>query len=251
MEDNVKNVVAFDLETTGLDKSKDYIIQIAAIKFNPLTKKVIEKINHYVKPSGSYTISIQAYLKHGIKPEFLEDKPLFTEIANEIYSFIDGCDILSYNGTSFDVPFLKQEFTRAGINWNVLNHGFYDAFLEEKRRNGNRLEETYKRYYGKTMEESGLKAHDAYSDVMATIGIFYAQNNVEKYETFTPLTEDNFISVMEFNGKDEPCFSIGKYKGLSISFIKTIDQDYLKWCVSDKASFCESTKNYIKTFIND
>ena len=37
--------------------------------------------------------------------------------------------------------------------------------------------------YGKTMINSGLKAHDAFSDVMATIGVFYAQQKNEEYDS--------------------------------------------------------------------
>lgn len=243
MED--KYIVTFDIETTGLDKTKDQIIQIAAIKFVKRTKKVVDKFNYYVQPTGAYTITIQAYLKHGIKPEFLADKPYFKDIAQQVYDFIQGCDILSYNGTNFDVPFLMNEFKRAGIDWNPLEHKFYDAFLEEKRRNGNKLEETYHRYYGKTMEEAGYNAHDAYSDVMATIGIFYAQQKAEEYEPFTPLTPDNVVKVMEFKGKQKECFTLGKYKDLPVEFVKKIDMDYINWCVTS-SSFSDQTKELIK-----
>ena len=111
----MKDIVAFDLETTGLDRVKDQIIQIACIKFNRETKKVINKIMYYVQPVGEYDITIQAYKKHGIKKEFLKDKPHFKDIAQEIFDFFKDCDILSYNGNNFDVPFLKYEFLKVGI----------------------------------------------------------------------------------------------------------------------------------------
>ena len=44
-------IVCFDLETTGLDKTKDFIIQIAAIKIDPETQKIVDKLNEYVKPT--------------------------------------------------------------------------------------------------------------------------------------------------------------------------------------------------------
>lgn len=244
-----KPIVAFDLETTGLDRTKDQIIQIACIKFDRDTKKVLDRRMYYVQPVGSYQITIAAYKKHGIHPNFLKDKPYFKDIANEIYDFIKDCDILSFNGTTFDVPFLKFEFDKVGIDWNVLECKFYDAFAEEKRRNGNSLEATYERYYHKTMTESGLQAHDAFSDVMATIGVFYAQQNIEEYDSFTPLTEDNIIFEFEFEGKIVPCFSIGKYKNLPIDLVYAADRDYLNWCVN-KSSFLPRTKEYIQNYLN-
>ena len=126
----MKDIVAFDLETTGLDRVKDQIIQIACIKFNRETKKVINKIMYYVQPVGEYDITIQAYKKHGIKKELLKDKPHFKDIAQEISDFFNDCVILSYNGNNVDVPFLKYEFLKVGIDWNVLGCKFYDAFLE-------------------------------------------------------------------------------------------------------------------------
>ena len=37
-----KPIVVYDVETTGLDKSKDQIIQLALIKYDWNTKKIIE-----------------------------------------------------------------------------------------------------------------------------------------------------------------------------------------------------------------
>lgn len=242
-----RHIVSLDLELTGLSKEKDQIIQFAAIKFDEENKKVLGKMNYFIQPEGEYTITLQAYLKHNIKPEFLKDKPYFKDVAQEIKEFIDGCTILTYNGTNCDVPFLMAVFKRAGVDWDPLQHDFFDAFMEEKRRNGNKLEETYERYYGKSMVDDGLTAHDAFSDVLGTIKVFYAQQQKEKYEPFTPMTADNFIKVMTFKDKEVPCFTMGKYKDLPCDFVKTIDKPYLEWCVSDRATFCESTKELIRT----
>ena len=246
----MNNIVVFDLETTGLDRSKDFIIQFGAIKIDRNTNKLIDSKNFYIQPNGEYNISIQAYLKHGIKPEFLKDKPYFKDIVQEIIDFIKDCDLLTYNGSSFDIPFLKFELLRAGIDYDFTKHNCYDAFLEEKRRNGNTLEETYKRYKGKSMSEAGLTAHDALSDVKATYSIFYAQQKKQPYSPEQMLGEDNNIVMKEFQGKVVPCLNIGKYKDLSIEFIKTFDNNYLQWCISDKCNFTKSTKDYIRKIIN-
>lgn len=249
MSDIIKPLVVPDVETTGLHKETDYIIQFAAIKVDRVANKIIDSINLYIKPSGPYTISIQAYLKHKIKPEFLADKPTFKEVASQIRDFIEGCDILTYNGNGFDLPFIKAEFNRIGEDIDFLKYNCYDAFLEEKRRNSNSLENTFNRYVGHTMEEEGLTAHDALSDVKATYKVFEAQQKIQPYEPEVRLTEDNFLVMDMFNGKEQPIFTIGKYKQLPISYVSTVDQNYLKWCVSDKATFMQSTKDYISKYI--
>lgn len=245
----MRPLVIFDLETTGLDRTKDQIIQFAGIKVDRETNQIIDSKNLYIQPIGSYQITIQAYFKHGIKVDFLKDKPHFSEVAQEIIDFIKDCDILTYNGCNFDIPFLVNEFNKVGIDYSFMNVDCYDAFLEEKRRNGNMLEETYARYKGKTMDEAGLKAHDAFSDVKATYSIFYAQQAKKAYEPEQILTEDNVITMQKFQGNIVPCFNIGKYRQISLDFIKTIDKQYLAWCISDKSNFMESTKEYIKNFL--
>ena len=249
MNEIIRPLIVPDIETTGLNKETDYIIQFAAIKVDRQTGNIFDSINLYIKPTGSYNITIQAYLKHHIKPQDLEDKPTFAEVADDIRDFFEGCDILTYNGNNFDLPFIKNEFRRIGQDIDFMQYNCYDAFLEEKRRNGNNLESTFKRYTGKTMAEDGLTAHDALSDVKATYRIFFEQQKVQEYGPEKRITEDNVIIMGNFNGKEQPVFNVGKYKELPISYVSTVDQNYLLWCVSDKASFMDSTKNYIKNYI--
>lgn len=249
MNEIIKPLVIIDIETTGLSKEKDYIIQISGIKVDRINDNIVDEFNYYVKPRGSYQITIQAYLKHKISPAFLEDKPYFSEIANQILDFISGCDILTYNGISFDLPFIANEFKRIGIDVDFTKYACYDAFLEEKRRNGNSLSKTFERYVGHTMEEDGLTAHDSFSDIKATYKIFQNQQKNKEYGPENMVTEDNIITIEEFQHKELPCFNVGKYKGLPISYVSTVDQGYLKWCVSDKCDFTESTKSYISKYI--
>lgn len=243
------NLVVFDLETTGLDRTKDQIIQFAGIKFDTETKKITDSLNLYIQPVGAYTITIPAYMKHHIAPKFLEDKPHLKDVAEQIINFIGDNDILTYNGNSFDIPFLKTELNKYGYDIDFMNRKCYDAFIEEKRRNGINLENTFKRYSGKTMEEAGLQAHNAFSDIKATASIFMKQQEIEKYDAPLMFGEDNVIIESKFGDSVEICFGIGKYKNVPIEYVAQKDQGYLNWCVSDKCNFMNSTKDYIKTYI--
>lgn len=243
--------VAFDLETTGLDRTKDQIIQFAAIKLE--NNKLVGELNLMIKPTGNYAITPQAYLKHGISAKTLEDKPTLSEVAQQIIEFFETPDtvsVVTYNGTSFDIPFLVNALKNIGVDFTFVGYQCFDAFLEEKRRNGNRLEETYVRYANKTMEEAGLKAHDALSDVKATYSIFYAQQKINPYAAERMFGDDNSISIMEFKGDFVPCFNIGKYRCLSLDFVKAYDRGYLEWCISDKCNFSETTKKFIAEGLN-
>lgn len=244
------NIIIFDIETTGLDKTKDRIIQFAGLKINTDNNSIIDDLNLYIKPDSSYSISVGAYFKHKITPQFLEDKPTMEEVAPIIVNFFgDEQNVLTYNGNGFDIPFLKYELNKYGYDIDFIHKNCYDAFLEEKRRNGIGLENTYLRYKGKTMEESGLTAHDAFSDIKATYSVFIAQQKKQKYEPENVYGEDNVITDMLVENKYVPCMSIGKYRGVPLEYIALHDQSYLQWCISDKCNFMPSSKEYLKQYI--
>lgn len=242
----------FDLETTGVDKLNDQIIQFAGIKFNTKTGEIIDSISQLIKPIGNYSIALGAYFKHNISPKILEDKPTLQEFAPTIIKFFnDSENILTYNGNGFDIPFLKIELNKYGYDIDFSLKKCYDAYLEEKRRNGMHLEDVYMRYKGKSMEDAGLVAHDALSDVKATLSIFIGQQGRQSYGPEKMYGEDNTIQDMIFLNELQPCFNIGKYRGISLKYVSEHDQNYLKWCISSKCNFLQSTKEYIKQYINE
>lgn len=247
----MKNIVAIDIETTGIDKKKDHIIQISMVKFNPETYEVLDTFDSYVKPEGSYVISIAAYIKHGIKPQFLEDKPYFKDIADKILEFVNDCNILTYNGNSFDLPFLNIEMAKCGKHIDTTKLKCYDSFLTERERYPMTLEGVYSKYMGETMNESGLDAHNSLSDVAATIEVFRKQNEEYPVEPTKIYGDCGLIKDLEFKGAIKPCFSYGKYRQLSIELVAQIDQNYLKWAVSPKSEFDNDTKEFLKTYIKE
>lgn len=251
MKESTRPLVCFDIETTGLDKTNDHIIQFAAQKFDMSSMELIDSLNLYIQPEGSYSISVAAYLKHKITPEFLSDKPHFIDVAADIYNFINDCDILTYNGISFDIPFLQNEFAKVGVDFSVLDVNCYDAFVEERRRVSNNQEDVFKRYSGMTMEEAGLTAHDAFSDIQATFKIFNYQQSAKEYDPEKMLTDDNFINYQEIDGKTYICFTHGKYGGVPVSTVINTDKGYINWCLGPKAGFSKSTKALLSKMLEE
>lgn len=103
--------IAFDTETTGFDATGgDRLVEIGCI----------ELINHV--PSGE---TFQCYLNperdmppgafavHGLSAEFLADKPLFADIADDFLKFI-AADPLVIHNAGFDLGFLDAELARLG-----------------------------------------------------------------------------------------------------------------------------------------
>ncbi len=107
--------IVLDTETTGLDPSRgDRVVEIGALELiNHLPTG--QQFHKYINPERD--MPAEAFAVHGLSEEFLNDKPLFTDIAIEFEDFVKG-DTLIIHNASFDVKFLNAELIR--INRTVL-----------------------------------------------------------------------------------------------------------------------------------
>ena len=58
------------------------------------------------------------------------------------------------------------------------------------------------------MEDAGLTAHDALSDVKATYSIFLSQQKIKAYGPEKIFGDDNVIMLNVFKDEIVPCFNI-------------------------------------------
>jgi DNA polymerase-3 subunit epsilon len=98
--------IILDTETTGLEPSQGHrIIEIGCVEV--INRKLTGKHYHqYIRPERA--IDEQAIEIHGITPDFLKDKPVFSEIVDEFMAFIDGGQLVIHNAP-FDVGFINHE----------------------------------------------------------------------------------------------------------------------------------------------
>jgi DNA polymerase-3 subunit alpha len=107
-----KRLLALDTETTGLAHEEgDRVIEIGVVEMDGLTTTGND-YHQYVNPEGK-TIAAGAVDVHGIKPEFLLDKPVFADVMDAFLEYIGDDDILIYNA-GFDMGFLNSELARQG-----------------------------------------------------------------------------------------------------------------------------------------
>ena len=101
-----------DTETTGLDYEQGHrIVEIG----------IVELENHL--PTGSYfhyylnperDSDKKAQEVHGLSREFLNDKPKFSDIADEFVEYISDSRIIIHNAP-FDLGFINAELIRCGM----------------------------------------------------------------------------------------------------------------------------------------
>ena len=102
--------IVLDTETTGLDPvTGDRIVEIGAVElWNHLpTGKTFHK---YLNPERNMPEEAQAV--HGLTEEFLKDKPVFSQIADDFLTFIKGSKLVIHNA-SFDMKFINAELVLA------------------------------------------------------------------------------------------------------------------------------------------
>jgi DNA polymerase-3 subunit epsilon len=243
----MKKLVCIDIETTGLDKKNDHIIQLSAVKINSETFEEIDSFKSYVKPLKDFTIVDEAFEKHGLSKVFiLEQGKTIKEIGQNFIDFIEDCDILSYNGMSFDIAFIDKDFLESGISIDWSKYKSIDVYSIECMLNSRKLEDVYKKYTGNDL----INAHDALSDVRATIEVYKHQKNIISGSEYN---QDAFIvdiispdNVVKYDKNNQLVFTIGKYRGVDVYRVCKTDPQYIKWLFENGIS--ETTKNSIKEY---
>ena len=104
--------IFLDTETTGLYHAQGHrVIEVAAVEVvnRRLTKN---HFHYYINPDREIDQGAQEV--HGISLEFLQDKPRFADIANDLIAFIADSELIMHNAP-FDVGFLNCEFGLLGL----------------------------------------------------------------------------------------------------------------------------------------
>lgn len=260
-----RDLVFFDLETTGLHVLRDRILQIALVKYPASGADSVEYVS-LVDPV--IPISAESMAIHGITPDKLRGQPKFSEIAHEIHEFIGDADLSGYNINRFDVPMLMEEFARAGIDWNISSRRLIDVQRIFYKMEPRTLRAALKFYCGKELEF----AHDALADVKATVDVLEGQ--IKKYEEtdFTdaedivwkkPIRPDieaihkftNDTKVIDvtqrlrYNDDGIIVFNFGRYINQPAAETLSRDKNYLDWML--KKDFSHQVKQIIRKLVSE
>lgn len=109
-------VIFFDCETTGLNPKEDYIIELAAYKYEigeGTALRLVDTMDLFIKPP--FAVSEKIVELTGITNEMLYDKPSAEEEFEAVDIFFGNTPVLAgYNSSRFDVAFLQNWYVRCG-----------------------------------------------------------------------------------------------------------------------------------------
>ena len=109
--------IVLDTETTGLEPKQGHrIIEIGCVELYH-RRKTNNQYQQYLNPERE--IEDGAYDVHGISNEFLADKPVFADAAQEFINFIRDSELIIHNAP-FDVGFINAELKKLGPQWGKI-----------------------------------------------------------------------------------------------------------------------------------
>jgi DNA polymerase III subunit epsilon len=152
--------IVLDTETTGLDPLRgDRLVEIGCVEiFNRMPTG--QTFHRHINPQRE--MPAEALAVHGLSTEFLADKPLFAEVADEFLEFIGDAPLVIHNA-SFDISFINAELDRMQLA-AIPRERLVDTLLLARRKHpgvSNKLDDLCSRY---AIDNSRRTKHGALLD---------------------------------------------------------------------------------------
>ncbi|MFO0574686.1 MAG: 3'-5' exonuclease [Polyangia bacterium] len=166
----------FDTETTGVDVSRDRVVELGAIGCDGSGPRDARKM----RLDPKMPIPAAASAIHGIYDEHVRGKPTFAAIAGRFLEYLTGQAqghaapwLCGYNALGFDVPLLNAELRRAGLEAQIDTANVVDPMVFVRwhlRHLRSRSLESACQHLGIPL----LRAHSALDDATATLKLLLA-----------------------------------------------------------------------------
>ncbi|MBD3637381.1 MAG: 3'-5' exonuclease [Crocinitomicaceae bacterium] len=237
MQLNLKRpIVFFDLETTGLNISRDRIVEIGIIKIEPDQKET----SYVRRLNPEMPISEESQAIHGISNEDVKDCPTFAEVGHEIAGFIGDADLAGYNSNKFDIPLLIEQFLTHNIDFSMDGRKFIDVQTIFHKMEQRTLEAALRFYCDQELKD----AHSAEADAKATYEVLKAQidrykeveNDMDFLHEFTmtgKYRKIDFVGRLAINENEEIIYNFGKHKGKTIKQVFDEEPGYHRWIIDN------------------
>lgn len=163
--------IVLDTETTGMKVEQgNRIIEIGCVE---LINRRLTGNNFHVYINPERDSEEGALAVHGLSSEFLSDKPLFADIAQEFVEYVSGAELIIHNAP-FDIAFIDYELKQLEGNQSLTRDicTVVDSLtLAKKKHPGqkNNLDALCKRY---EVDNSNRDLHGALLDAELLADVF-------------------------------------------------------------------------------
>ncbi|MFT7462652.1 MAG: DNA polymerase-3 subunit epsilon [Pseudohongiellaceae bacterium] len=235
-------LVVFDLETTGVDTNSDRIVEIGLVRLLPGGAR--ESRSWMINPGRPIPAGASAV--HGISDGDVSSAPSFAEVAEDVLSCFEGCDVSGFNVARFDLPLLAKEFGRVNVAFPPAGTVVVDSYTLFMRREPRNLTAAVSLY----CDRDHAGAHRAVADAEAAADVLLGQ--LSRYADLPPdvaglaeACQRKDPSWLDGGGKvawqgDDAVLTFGKHARRPLSHLVEEESAYLSWVLG--ADFPADTK---------
>ncbi len=263
----MRDIVFFDLETTGVDVATDRIWEFCAVRVlsglggpldEPEPLAVTPELTFRCDPG--FPLSPEVEELCGVSYERdLKGLPRFSHFATEVVKYLKDADLAGYNIRNFDIPILWEELNRSkGWQMDLSGRKILDVCTAYRALNPRDLKAAYRQYTGKDL----AGAHGASVDVFATLEVAREMMSpalwrVPLAQQIAGMTRDqiadwtsddrrvDLAGKIVLDSEGVPVFGFGKHEGRPVAD----HLDYVRWMIG--GDFPSQTKMVLKTFMEN
>ena len=239
-------LAVFDIEATGTSPRSDRIVEIAVIRIHPDNTR--DSKTYRVNPE--MPIPPEATQIHSITDADVADCPRFADIAHELLTLLDGCDLAGYNVLRFDIPMLAEEFLRVGLQFDTEGRRVLDAQRIFHRREPRDLTAALSYYCG----EMHIDAHGAEADALATARVLEGQlvrypdlpRDMDELDAYCNPRDPSWVDKTgRLTWADgQVVLNFGRKKGTPLRQLVEQDPGFIKWLL--RSDFPRDTQELVE-----
>ncbi len=109
-------VLAIDVETTGLSTRKDRVVEVAGVIYDLQANDLVGEFETLINPMRN--ISEDSTNSHGLSAHHVSAAPTFAEFGPWLAALMKNRVVIAHNA-GFDSVILKNEFARSGIEFEL------------------------------------------------------------------------------------------------------------------------------------
>lgn len=177
-----KNILVFDVETTGFSPSYDELLQISIVDGKtgrPLLDTYVKPVNKKYWP--------QAEAVNHITPQMVKHAPTADMIADTVRNYFDKADAVVGHNVAFDARFVSRIF-----RYVIPEEKLFDTMkiyrADAPKEESYSLDSAVRFYCPEAYAEYASGAHNSLADTMATAKVFMKQ--IEKGRSMYDLSEN-------------------------------------------------------------
>ena len=167
----VKELVAFDLETTGLRYKQEEITQIAGVRLGGIRMEIEDNFMTYVNPGKPIPQEIQSLTR--VRDHHVRKAPSPFEALQKFSQFVGDATLFGHDVYRFDFNFIRKYTRQNGVETRKVRFidtmDIFEVLWNDFSRLRNTLDDIAERL---SAGLSSMRRHDAQSDAILLAHIF-------------------------------------------------------------------------------